>query len=67
MTESKRWMTMAEWDSCMVIALLNQFFWIVIAELMGDWYSMYKSDIDLEYWGRRLELDFTEYPNRRMR
>jgi hypothetical protein len=56
--------SIADWDNGLVIDLLNQFFWIVVAEFMGDWYSMYKSDIDLEYWGNRLEKDFDGYPRK---
>jgi hypothetical protein len=54
-------MTYNDWDNLIIIDLLNQFFWIVMEEWMGDWYSMYKSDVDLNYWSNRLERDFEEY------
>lgn len=51
-----------DWDNFIIIDLLNQFFWIVMEEFMGDWYSMYKSDVDKKYWEDRMERDFNEYP-----
>ena len=57
----KRKFTKREWDTIILLDFVNQFFWIVMDEMLGEWKIMLSpGSIDLNYWDNRLEIDFNE-------